>query len=725
MKIESVVQNVGAFTSEAILIADVDLTDGAVMTLRWCNPAFERMTGYSFDETVGQPARFLVGKDTDRARHLEIIDQLMNWESFINEMQTNRKDGTPYWVEMSWEPLRDETGTFRFWICVLRDVTAQKQAACELEEAKGRAEQAQDRLVQAIEALDDAFVIYDGDDRLVMCNEKYLQQNEVSREMIRPGVRYEDLIRNNLQEGLYPTATGDKEAWIAGRMENFRNPGADHIAEIGHGRFYKMIERRTSRDDLVSLRIEVTETLRQKEALERYAFDLDRARARNEYASLHDDLTELANRRYLNQELSVRVGGGKARHKPFGVLHIDLDRFKEINDAFGHDAGDMILKVAAQNLRGCLARDDFVARVGGDEFVILTEETDSDQLAALASRIIERMREPVSYKGQECWFGASAGVAIADNEHDDPRQYLINADIALYQAKQAGRNRWTLFTAELQEEIVRRKRTADDIRRALESGEFLAFYQPQFDAGTLQLTGVEALVRWDHPERGILTPYFFMDVAERANLVHALDEAVLERVAQDCDAWDRAGIEVPKVSVNVSGERLKQTDFVGDIARAGIDSRRLTIELLESIFLDDKDDLLAFNLDQLKEMGCGIELDDFGTGHSSLISLIRLQPTRIKIDQQFIFPILESADARALVGSIIEIGHSLNVGVVAEGVETHEHGMWLNSRGCDVLQGFGYGRPMSSPALIEFVRNQTWREGLPPMPPQSLRVAGE
>lgn len=718
MRIESVVQNVGEFTSEAILISDVDLADGAIMTLRWCNPAFERMTGFSMTETVGNSAKFLVGEDTDPDKLQEIIDQLMNWESFVNEMRTNRKDGTPYWVEMSWQPLRDETGSYQFWICVLRDITPQKQAQQALHDARKQAEQAQLRLIEAIEALDDPFVIFDADDKLVMCNQRYVEHYETSDDLIKPGVTYQEILHSNIAAGAYPGVTGDGKDWIKKRLKEFRNPTSNQIAEIGQDKYFKVVERRTAQNDLVSLRIDITESLSQQKKLEKYAADLDRARARNEYASLHDELTDLPNRRYLDQELAERVRFSERVEYGFGVLHIDLDRFKQINDTYGHDAGDMVLCEAAKRLEVASGAESFVARVGGDEFVVLLDGTDLTKLQELADKLIATLCEPVDYNGNECHFGASVGVSIAEGDLTNPRKFLISADIALYEAKKNGRNQWKLFTKDLQDDIVRRKRMADDLMRAIDSGEFIAFYQPQFDAKTLDITGVEALVRWDHPERGILTPYHFMNAAEDLNVVHVLDQAVLQRVSHDFPVWDRAGISIPKVSVNVSGERLRQTGMIAEILASKIDLNRLSIELLESIFLDEQDDLLEFNLDQLKEMGCSIELDDFGTGHSSLISLIRLQPSKIKIDRQFITPVLESNNARNLVGSMIEIGHSLNVSVVAEGVETREHGKWLVTQDCDILQGFAYGRPISSPELIEFCRAENWRknDALPATP---------
>jgi len=436
--------------------------------------------------------------------------------------------------------------------------------------------------------------------------------------------------------------------------------------------------------------------------------ELEDARALMEHHSLHDSLTGLPNRRYLDQHLL----DAQAPLKPTALLHIDLDRFKHINDTLGHAAGDSMLIYAASVLTENAGPTDFVARIGGDEFVIaITEPTDEGQLAGLAGRVIERMRQPIPYDGHQCRIGVSIGIAMADTSlRDFGRHLLVDADLALYRAKSNGRNRFEFFSETLKLEIIRNKRVADDILSGLERQEFLPFFQPQFDARTLKVTGVEALARWDHPSEGILSPDVFLKTADELNVVPLIDRIILEQTLWQSTRWKAAGVEIPKMSVNVSAGRLNDANLMESLDGLSFEPGTLSFELLESIFLDDKNDLIAANFERLRQAGIDIEIDDFGTGYASIVSLIHLRPSRLKIDRQLILPIIQSEGQRRLVASIIEIGQSLGIKVVAEGVETMEHARILRDLGCDALQGYAFAPPMSSDKLIDFVRSEAWRK---------------
>ena len=440
-------------------------------------------------------------------------------------------------------------------------------------------------------------------------------------------------------------------------------------------------------------------------------FELETAKARIEHNAMHDPLTGLPNRRYLDHILemhtkrSVRTGGHVS------ILHIDLDRFKQINDTLGHAAGDAMLVHASEVLKGSVRPTDFVARIGGDEFVILCigEKSDTD-LKAMAERIIAAMRRPVSYQGHECRFGVSIGIAGGDVLHAAPRQLLVNADIALYRAKREGRNRAEFFSEELQAEIVTAKQVADDLLAALENDEFVAFYQPQVDAKTLDIVGMEALARWRHPIKGLLTPDQFMDIAEDLNVVANIDRLILEQALAQHRQWQAAGLEVPRVSVNVSARRLGDETLIDTLKALDIAPGTVSFELIESIYLDERDTLVSWNIDQIKELGIDIEIDDFGTGYASIVSLLQLRPTRLKIDRQLVQPITVSAEQRRLVASIVEIGASLGIEAIAEGVETREHAAMLAEMGCAALQGYSIARPMAGEDVADFVAGQRWRK---------------
>jgi diguanylate cyclase (GGDEF)-like protein/PAS domain S-box-containing protein len=436
--------------------------------------------------------------------------------------------------------------------------------------------------------------------------------------------------------------------------------------------------------------------------------ELEEARAQMERNSLHDSLTGLPNRRFLDEKLN----GGAAGTRVTALLHIDLDRFKQINDTLGHAAGDAMLVHAASVLSASTRADDFVARIGGDEFIIATtSEAGEAELEALANRIIAKMREPVPYEGHECRFGVSIGVAMAEpgNKHCGKR-LLIDADIALYRAKSNGRNRCEFFNSSLKSEIIRNKQVADDILNGLDRSEFVPFFQPQFDARTLDIIGVEALARWIHPSEGVLSPDAFLKTAGELNVVPLIDRAILEQTLWQSTRWKAAGISIPKMSVNVSAGRLYDDDLIESLNGLSFERGTLSFELLESIFLDDKNETIVANIAHLKSLGIDVEIDDFGTGFASIVSLVQVKPTRLKIDRQLILPLVSSPSQRNLVASIIDIGQSLGIKVVAEGVETMEHAVILRDIGCDTLQGYALARPMTSEQLMAFVREEPWRK---------------
>jgi EAL domain-containing protein (putative c-di-GMP-specific phosphodiesterase class I) len=352
-----------------------------------------------------------------------------------------------------------------------------------------------------------------------------------------------------------------------------------------------------------------------------------------------------------------------------------------------------------------------VARIGGDEFVVVcTGDSGDEVLAGLAGRIIETMRQPVNYEGHECRFGVSVGIAVERGTHIDPQRLLINADIALYRAKGRGRNRLEFFTEALQADVVKTKRIADEILNGLEHDQFVPFYQPQFDAHTLDLVGAEALARWAHPNGKMVAPGEFMSVAEDLNVVSTIDRTILEQALRDRVGWAAAGIEVPRLSVNVSGRRLQDEGLVEALRKLSITPGTVAFELVESIFLDESDDLVKFNIDQIKDLGIDIEIDDFGTGYASIVSLTKLKPKRLKIDRQLVQPIVDSQSQRQLVASIVDIGQSLGIQVVGEGVETREHAHILRDLGCDILQGYAFARPLSASDLAAFITSGSWRD---------------
>ncbi|MGN7804172.1 EAL domain-containing protein [Ensifer sp. 22521] len=467
-----------------------------------------------------------------------------------------------------------------------------------------------------------------------------------------------------------------------GTIRHIRSNAATYIDHLGTR---KLIGANWDVTEDIALQEDLRQAQASAEARNR---ELELARIRIEYNALHDYLTDLPNRRYLDQMLAENVAVN-------AILHIDLDRFKQINDTLGHQAGDAMLTHAAAILRAHARHDDFIARIGGDEFVILCRRgRNLPQLSELAERIVHAFRRPIPYEGQLCRLGASIGIAWKGHDDFDAKQLLMNADIALYRAKSLGRDRVEAFSEQIQTQILTAKRIGDDIRQAIEEGQFTVYYQPQFDARSLEITGVEALVRWNHPERGVLAPFHFLKVAEEINVLPAIDRKVVELAYADFQSWRQSGLAIPKISVNMSSPRLRDPGLITDLRDLQIAPGVLSFELLESIFLDDPEDEIAETISALGALGIEVEIDDFGTGHASIIGLLNLNPARLKIDRALVGPITESPKQAKLVRAIIDIGHSLNIEVVGEGVETWEHAAMLRDLGCDVLQGYALARPM-------------------------------
>lgn len=485
-----------------------------------------------------------------------------------------------------------------------------------------------------------------------------------------------------------------------GGIRHIRSVGSAHEGADGRAKITGLSWDIT--DDVL-----MTEQLRAAKAMaDMRNAELADAKDRIEHNALHDPLTGLGNRRMLDRTLE-RLSAGAEALLNIAILHIDLDRFKQINDTLGHAAGDAMLVHASKILRSNISANDIVARIGGDEFVVVMPRAPEDPaLAALCDRIIAEMRQPVDYNGFPCRFGVSIGIAVARGSTLDARKLLVNADIALYRAKQGGRNRHQFFTPTLQAEVVTTKRIADEILEGIERDQFVPWYQPQFDASTLALSGVEALIRWRHPREGLLTPDRFLRIAEELNVTAMLDRVVLEKSIADRAHWMAAGVSVPKISVNVSAKRLQEEDLLASLEGLSFAPGQIAFELVESIFLDESDDVVSANIEGIKKLGIDIEIDDFGTGHTSIVSLLRIKPKRLKIDRQLVAPVLTARKEQVLVRSIIDIGRSLGIETVAEGVETMAHAEMLGILGCDHLQGYAFSEPLSGEDFLAFATDR-------------------
>ena len=414
-----------------------------------------------------------------------------------------------------------------------------------------------------------------------------------------------------------------------------------------------------------------------------------RAERRVRHLARHDSLTGLPNRVQLREWLDNTPACARTTA---GVLCLDLDGFKPVNDTLGHAAGDLLLKEIAARIASAVRRSDLVARIGGDEFVVLCPgEGHVDALEALCRRLIQAVTEPITLNGQPVRVGLSVGVATAPRDGHDPEDLLRKSDLALYQAKAEGRGTYRFFTPAMDERARARRAIETDLRCALDRGEFVLHFQPRFLAGVAEPVSVEALIRWQHPERGLISPAEFIPLAEETGLIVPIGAWALREACRSV-----APLGELCVSVNLSPLQVRRGDIVATVAHAletsGLDPRRLELEVTESLLMENTASVRT-TLEALKALGVSLALDDFGTGYSSLSTLHSFPFDRIKIDRCFVASLGDDQQATAIVRAIIGLGRALRMGTVAEGVETAEQLAFLQAEGCEEVQGYLLGRP--------------------------------
>jgi len=422
----------------------------------------------------------------------------------------------------------------------------------------------------------------------------------------------------------------------------------------------------------------------------------------------YDSLTGLPNRRLFHDRLSQAMDRALRNDKLLGILFLDLDHFKDINDTLGHLFGDRLLQEAAKRLSDLLRKQDTVARLGGDEFTVILEEISNVSDAEdVAKKILYSIRQPFQLGERDIHVTSSIGITIYPNDDSDIERLIMNADGAMYQAKEHGRDRYELYTAKISDDAADRFALETSFRKAVDTNDFLLQYQPEFvlhyqpeiDRYSGEVIGAEALIRWQHAKLGLLAPDRFIPLAEETGLIIPLGEWVLRTACKQSVAWRAAGFPPFHLAVNVSALQLKSRDIVQQVARileeTGMEGHYLELELTESMVLDKNEGLLS-TLRGFKEMGITLSIDDFGTGHSSLANLQLLPIDRVKIDLSFIQNITKNEHDATIVAGIIDMAHKLGLKVVAEGVETEEQLMYLIEHHCDIMQGYHFSRPMAA-----------------------------
>ena len=444
-------------------------------------------------------------------------------------------------------------------------------------------------------------------------------------------------------------------------------------------------------------------------ALGNFAYQEERQRnqQRIQHLATHDALTELPNRVMFSEVLRMTIENANRYERRFAVLFIDLDRFKIINDTLGHEAGDQLLQTVSRRLQQCLRASDLIARIGGDEFVLLLQEVSSpEQIDAVANKLLNAAIQPVSVSGHECRVTASIGVAMYPAHGTDADTLMKNADIAMYQAKEEGKNNHQYFSEAVQRRSVERMSIENHLRRALERNELSLHYQAKVDLNNNSIHGVEALLRWHNPELGEVSPTRLIPVAEDTGLIVPIGRWILRTACQQSVDWVRAGLPPITMAVNLSPRQFSDPQLVDDIQEileeTGLPASQLELEITESVIMNNAANAAA-KLHALKRLGVRTAIDDFGTGYSSLAQLKRFPVDVLKVDRSFIRDVASNTEDQAITQAVIHMGKSLNLTVIAEGVETPEQQQFLRAHECDEMQGFYFSRPVSAARFAELL----------------------
>jgi diguanylate cyclase (GGDEF)-like protein len=531
----------------------------------------------------------------------------------------------------------------------------------------------------AINNMSQGLCLFDATHRLIVCNDRYVEMYDLPRDRVGPGTSLAEIVDMRFEAGSFPAMSKEEYLHWRTKVAVSAEP-TDSIVELRNGRTFKIRHRPMPDGGWVATHEDITEQRRSEVKIE--------------YMAHHDSLTDLANRVLLNERLEHALGRRIHREEMVAVHHLDLDQFKAVNDTFGHLAGDKLLKIVADRLRGLVRETDTIARMGGDEFVIVQGPIrDPADATSLAQRIIVLMSEPYDLDGHQAVIGASIGIAVGPGDGLRPDKLLRNADLALYRAKGDGRGTFRFFEPAMDLQMQTRRIMEQDLRKALPAGEFELYYQPVVNLASNEISGFEALIRWNHPEKGIVAPAAFIPLAEEIGFIVPLGEWVIRQACATAAQWPGD----LHVAVNISAVQFRSPGLmqviVGALAASGLQPTRLEIEITETVLLQNKETTLAL-LHQLRALGIRIAMDDFGTGYSSLTYLQCFPFDKIKIDRSFVKDITENTGSLNIVRAVAALANGMGMTATAEGVETSEQLDKITSEGCTEMQGYLFSRPL-------------------------------
>jgi diguanylate cyclase (GGDEF)-like protein/PAS domain S-box-containing protein len=659
--------------ANAIVITNVD------GTIVWVNRAFTVMTGYSEKEVLGKNPRLLKSEEQPESYYATLWSTISSGAVWKGEIVNRRKDGTTYIEEMTITPVTRNVSDSanKYFVAITQDITERKRSEEMLQNSENK--------YRAL--FEDA-----ADANWLMNETGFLDCNSAALEMFgysagAPMLHPADISPPNQPDGTCSRTAADQKiaaAFLHGK-ERFewlhqRKNGNVFPAEVC----------------LTALTLSGRPTLL---ATVRDITDRKVAEERIQYLAYYDALTGLPNRTLLQDRLAKTLAGARRQKDKVALLFLDLDGFKNINDSLGHSVGDLLLQEVAERLKTWGREQDTVARLGGDEFLImLTNVKDVPDAAVAAERLMDAMTAEFVVQGHVLTVSCSIGISIFPEHGTDCEVLIKNADAAMYNAKECGRNNFRFFTEDMNTQVVERLTLENSLRLALEREELFLVYQPQIDMATGRVTGLEALLRWQHAELGLVPPDKFIRIAENSGLIVPIGEWVLRTACAQARQWQQEGLSAVTVAVNVSAIQFRQEGFCELIRRVlhetGLAAQYLELELTESVLLSQADMMLSV-VHGLKAIGVTLAIDDFGTGYSNFTSLREFGVSKLKIDRSFIRDVAVNPDDAAITSAIISMAKSLRLKVIAEGVEDEAQMSFLRAHHCDEIQGYYFSKPLA------------------------------